>query len=173
MTSQSTRRSVLTGAALTFASGAAAGAFRTRPRTGTVTATAQQASGGKPTVVLVHGALADSAGWNDVVSRVKQAGYGHSCGGSTPRPSLRQVPFRRAHGSTGTDLHIRQEAFRGQFAGGRPPQDRRPDGRHPAPYHRRGAQRHRPAGRLHDDPAPGPDSDAVTRLIKQAGLGTR
>ena len=42
-------------------------------------ATAQASGGGshpaKPTVVLVHGAFADSSGWNDVVQRLQDAGY--------------------------------------------------------------------------------------------------
>jgi pimeloyl-ACP methyl ester carboxylesterase len=32
------------------------------------------AAGGRPTVLLVHGAFADSAGWNDVVQRLQTAG---------------------------------------------------------------------------------------------------
>ncbi|MEU2288969.1 alpha/beta hydrolase [Streptomyces sp. NPDC013178] len=33
------------------------------------------ASGGKPTVVLVHGAFADSSSWNDVIKRLRKDGY--------------------------------------------------------------------------------------------------
>jgi len=40
------------------------------------TATAQAAEdGGKPTVILVHGAFADSSGWNDVIARLEKDGY--------------------------------------------------------------------------------------------------
>lgn len=31
--------------------------------------------GGKPTVILVHGAFADSSGWNDVIARLEHDGY--------------------------------------------------------------------------------------------------
>lgn len=46
----------------------------------TMTPTAQSASSasapaGKPTVVLVHGAFADSSGWNDVAARLIDRGY--------------------------------------------------------------------------------------------------
>jgi len=33
------------------------------------------AQGSKPTIVLVHGAFADAAGWSDVISRLQQRGY--------------------------------------------------------------------------------------------------
>ncbi|WP_217146074.1 alpha/beta fold hydrolase [Streptomyces sp. AC627_RSS907] len=200
MTSNSTRRSVLTkgallataatavsGATLAFASGATAGPADRTPRTGT-SAVADHARGGKPTVVLVHGAFADSSSWNGVIGQLKRAGYpvlaaanplrglqqdaasvrsvldsvkgpvvlvGHSYGGSvisqaaagqskvkalvyiaafqpakgessaelagkfpgsTLGPNLNPVPFRQADGSTGTDLYIKQDTFRAQFA---------------------------------------------------------
>jgi pimeloyl-ACP methyl ester carboxylesterase len=198
MTSNSTRRSILTrgallatavsGATLALASGGAtAGAADKAPRPGT-SAVADHSRGSKPTVVLVHGAFADSSSWNGVISELKQAGYpvlaaanplrglqqdaasvrtvldsvkgpvvlvGHSYGGSvisqaaagqskvkalvyiaafqpdkgessaelagkfpgsTLGPNLNPVPFREADGSTGTDLYIKQETFRAQFA---------------------------------------------------------
>ncbi|MBV7699345.1 alpha/beta fold hydrolase [Streptomyces sp. TRM70350] len=85
MTNKSTRRLILTGGALlaaaasgtalTFASSGAAGAAGGAPRLDSRTTTAQHSSGGRPTIVLVHGAFADSSSWNDVVAPLKQAGY--------------------------------------------------------------------------------------------------
>jgi pimeloyl-ACP methyl ester carboxylesterase len=198
MTSNSTRRSILTksallatavsGATLSFASGGAAAEGASKaPRTDT-SAAEDHSRGSKPTVVLVHGAFADSSSWNGVISQLKQAGYpvvaaanplrglqqdaasvrsvlnsvdgpvvlvGHSYGGSviseaaagqskvkalvyiaafqpdkgessaelagtfpgsTLGPNLHPVPFRQTDGSTGTDLYIKQDAFRTQFA---------------------------------------------------------
>jgi hypothetical protein len=79
---KSTRRLILTGGALlaaatsgtapTFASSGAAGGA---PRLDSRATTAQHSSGGRPTIVLVHGAFADSSSWNDVVAPLKQAGY--------------------------------------------------------------------------------------------------
>jgi pimeloyl-ACP methyl ester carboxylesterase len=42
-----------------------------------VTATDQRSpqSGVKPTIVLVHGAFADSSSWNGVIGRLQQEGY--------------------------------------------------------------------------------------------------
>ncbi|MGW2349490.1 alpha/beta fold hydrolase [Actinacidiphila glaucinigra] len=142
----------------------------------------------KPTVVLVHGAFADSSSWNGVVTRLKHAGYlvvapanplrglasdsayvhsflksvrgpvvlvGHSYGGSviseaaadspnvkalvyiaafapdkgetvtqisdkfpggTLGETLNPVPFPLPGGGTGTDLYIKADKFRAQFA---------------------------------------------------------
>ncbi|MFD7401896.1 alpha/beta fold hydrolase [Streptomyces sp. NPDC059866] len=142
----------------------------------------------KPTVVLVHGAFADSTSWNGVISRLRHDGYpvvavanplrslsgdsaylkniladidgpivlaGHSYGGSvisnaatgnenvkalvylaaflpekgesaddlsgkfpgsTLGAALRPVPITNADGSQGTDLYIRNDKFRHQFA---------------------------------------------------------
>jgi pimeloyl-ACP methyl ester carboxylesterase len=101
---KSTRRLILTGGALlaaaasgtapTFASSGAAGAAGGAPRLDSRTTTAQHSSGGRPTIVLVHGAFADSSSWNDVVAPLKQAGYpvvaaanplrGHRTGPKTP-----------------------------------------------------------------------------------------
>jgi pimeloyl-ACP methyl ester carboxylesterase len=85
MMNKSTRRLILTGGALlaaaasgtalTFASSGAAGAVGGAPRLDSRTTTAQHSSGGRPTIVLVHGAFADSSSWNDVVAPLKQAGY--------------------------------------------------------------------------------------------------
>jgi len=41
---------------------------------GTVSAYAEEGTA-KPTVVLVHGAFADSSGWNDVIARLERDGY--------------------------------------------------------------------------------------------------
>lgn len=142
----------------------------------------------KPTVVLVHGAFADSTSWNDVIRRLRHDGHpvvavanplrslsgdsaylkdvlagiegpivlaGHSYGGSvisnaatgnknvkalvylaaflpekgesavdlsgrfpgsTLGDALRPVPVTNADGSRGTDLYIRNDKFRHQFA---------------------------------------------------------
>ncbi|MEU3297535.1 alpha/beta hydrolase [Streptomyces longwoodensis] len=142
----------------------------------------------KPTVVLVHGAFADSTSWNGVVKELRRDGYpvvavanplrslsgdsaylkdvlagingpvvlaGHSYGGSvisnaatgnknvkalvylaaflpekgesavdlsgkfpgsTLGDALRPVPFTNPNGSQGTDLYIRSDKFRHQFA---------------------------------------------------------
>jgi pimeloyl-ACP methyl ester carboxylesterase len=40
-----------------------------------VVQTATPRPGAKPTVVLVHGAFADSSGWNTVAARLLHAGY--------------------------------------------------------------------------------------------------
>lgn len=191
------RRSILGGAALTvtaatgamfaLASGSPAGASAKAPHPNTAV-TAQHTDKTQPTVVLVHGAFADSSSWNDVITQLKQHGYpvvaaanplrglhedaasvrsvldsiegpvilaGHSYGGSviseaaadrpqvkalvyiaafqpdkgessaelaarypgsTLGPTLEAIPFRRSDGSTGTDLYIKQDAFRAQFA---------------------------------------------------------
>ncbi|MFD6188901.1 alpha/beta fold hydrolase [Streptomyces sp. NPDC060275] len=146
------------------------------------------AHGPKPTVVLVHGAFADSTSWNDVIDELRHDGYpvvavanplrslsgdaaylkdvlagidgpvvlaGHSYGGSvisnaatgnenvkalvylaaflpekgesaldlsgkfpgsTLGEALRPVAVNNADGSRGTDLYIRNDAFRHQFA---------------------------------------------------------
>lgn len=69
------KRRVLTGAAAAVIAGAAFGAFAL---TGTASAHAT-AKGGthapKPTVVLEHGAFADSSSWNGVISRLRADGY--------------------------------------------------------------------------------------------------
>ncbi|MFI8485447.1 alpha/beta fold hydrolase [Streptomyces rubrogriseus] len=144
--------------------------------------------GDKPTVVLVHGAFADSTSWNGVIDKLRHDGYpvvavanplrslsgdsaylkdvlagiegpvvlaGHSYGGSvisnaatgnknvkalvylaaflpekgesavdlsgrfpgsTLGEALRPVPVTNADGSQGTDLYIRNDKFRHQFA---------------------------------------------------------
>lgn len=165
---------------------AAVGAFAF---VGTADATADNADRfPKPTIVLEHGAFADSSSWDGVIENLRHAGYpvvaaanplrgpasdaaslrallnhvkgpvvlvGHSYGGSViseaavgeanvkalvyvaaflPAPgetalgltnqfpgstlpsALDPVPFPNADGSTGTDLYIRQDAFRHQFA---------------------------------------------------------
>jgi pimeloyl-ACP methyl ester carboxylesterase len=70
-TSPSSRRSVLKSIAA--ASGLAAAAAVVP---GTAAATTRQAGHlAKPTIVLVHGAWADSSGWNDVVLRLQHDGY--------------------------------------------------------------------------------------------------
>ncbi|MFJ6630390.1 alpha/beta fold hydrolase [Streptomyces sp. NPDC091376] len=55
----------------------AAGAFAvsTGPASAAKTPPVQESKQPKPTVVLVHGAFADSSSWNGVVKRLKQDGY--------------------------------------------------------------------------------------------------
>lgn len=69
------KRRVLTGAAAAVVAGAAFGGFAL---VGTASAGAV-AKGGehepKPTVVLEHGAFADSSSWNGVISRLRADGY--------------------------------------------------------------------------------------------------
>ncbi|MFF4653816.1 alpha/beta fold hydrolase [Streptomyces sp. NPDC001380] len=192
------RRAVLTAAA---ALGAAAVAATTAATTATAAAPARPAPArpaparpaahpapARPTVVLVHGAFAESASWNGVVQRLQRDGYpviapanplrgvhtdaahlaallktvkgpivlaGHSYGGSviseaaahnhqvkalvyiaafapaegesaaelsgrfpggTLGPTLTQVTVPAPGGTTATDLYIKQDRFRAQFA---------------------------------------------------------
>ncbi|MEU7019029.1 alpha/beta hydrolase [Streptomyces sp. NPDC046203] len=186
------KRKVLTGAVAAAVAGAAFGVVAL---TGTATATADTGAtvradrdGPRPTVVLEHGAFADSSSWNGVVSRLRADGYpvvaaadplrgphddatalrglldhikgpkilvGHSYGGSViseaaandpdvkalvyvaaflPAPgesaleltgkypgstlpdTLDPVSVTRPDGTRGTDLYIRQDKFRHQFA---------------------------------------------------------
>ncbi|MFF4652162.1 alpha/beta hydrolase, partial [Streptomyces sp. NPDC001380] len=67
------RRAVLTAAAL----GAAAVAATTAATTATAAPARPAAhhAPAKPTVVLVHGAFAESASWNGVVQRLQRDGY--------------------------------------------------------------------------------------------------
>ncbi|MGV9914509.1 alpha/beta fold hydrolase [Streptomyces tendae] len=69
------KRGVLTGTAAAVVAGAAFGAFAL---SGTASADAA-AKGGKhepkPTIVLEHGAFADSSSWNGVISRLRADGY--------------------------------------------------------------------------------------------------
>ena len=48
---------------------------RRQPRSTTATEQATAGSAAKPTIVLVHGAFADSSGWNAVTQRLLDAGY--------------------------------------------------------------------------------------------------
>ncbi|MFE3904979.1 hypothetical protein ACFXPY_32935, partial [Streptomyces sp. NPDC059153] len=77
------KRRVLTGAAAAVVAGAAFGGFALA---GTAGADAV-AKGGKhepkPTVVLEHGAFADSSSWNGVISRLRGQGVPR---GAPPRP---------------------------------------------------------------------------------------
>ncbi|MER5949465.1 alpha/beta hydrolase [Streptomyces sp. NPDC001904] len=71
-------RRVLTGVGAAVAAGAAVGAFALSG-TANADADAGRSTGGKgaarPTVVLEHGAFADSSSWNGVVSRLRADGY--------------------------------------------------------------------------------------------------
>ncbi|MFJ7497310.1 alpha/beta fold hydrolase [Streptomyces sp. NPDC097727] len=182
------KRKVVTSAAAAVLAGAALAVYSL---TGTASADTS-AKGGKhgprPTVVLEHGAFADSSSWNDVISRLRADGYpvvaaanplrgphddatslrglidhikgpkilvGHSYGGSViseaaaddpdvkalvyvaaflPAPgetaleltnkfpgstlpeALDPVPVTNPDGTQGTDLYIKQDKFRHQFA---------------------------------------------------------
>jgi pimeloyl-ACP methyl ester carboxylesterase len=64
--------------------------------------------GSRPTVVLVHGAFAEFASWNDVIGRLQEQGY--------TGKTLESVPL--ADGTT--DLYIRQEEYHQQFAADAP-----------------------------------------------------
>ncbi|MFE3168959.1 alpha/beta fold hydrolase [Streptomyces sp. NPDC059224] len=184
------RRSLLATAAMgaaTVLGAAGLAAANAGPATDTDTAQNHKHQQ-KPTVVLVHGAFAESASWNGVIDRLERHGYhviapanplrglhsdaaylasvlhsvkgpvvlaGHSYGGSviseaaadnknvkalvyiaaftpdrgesaselsgkfpgsTLGATLNKVPFPQPDGSTGTDLYIRPDKFRGQFA---------------------------------------------------------
>jgi len=65
---------VLAVAGLLFASGQGGSAHAATTHTGR-TRLASDASGTKPTIVLVHGAWADSGSWNAVVFLLQRAGY--------------------------------------------------------------------------------------------------
>jgi pimeloyl-ACP methyl ester carboxylesterase len=90
----------------------------------------------RPTVVLVHGAFAESASWNGVIARLEDDGCsvvaaansfslaeGESTGelagkfpGNELGSALRPVPVRGPDGGTVDDLYIRQDRFREVFA---------------------------------------------------------
>ena len=67
-----TARLGLAGAAALLTVGLAAGTAEAAPATA---AHAGQQAATKPTVVLVHGAWADSSGWDGVIQRLEAAGY--------------------------------------------------------------------------------------------------
>ncbi|MFF7443251.1 alpha/beta fold hydrolase [Streptomyces sp. NPDC008122] len=78
------KQRVLTGAAAAVVAGAAFGAFAlTGTASAGVTTTVKAADapaqagshGPKPTIVLEHGAFADSSSWNGVISRLRTDGY--------------------------------------------------------------------------------------------------
>jgi pimeloyl-ACP methyl ester carboxylesterase len=69
------KRQVLMGAGAAAMAGIAFGAF-TLAGTASADAPAKSAQHGpKPTIVLEHGAFADSSSWNGVISRLRAAGY--------------------------------------------------------------------------------------------------
>ncbi|MFF9021221.1 alpha/beta fold hydrolase [Streptomyces eurythermus] len=100
----------------------------------------------KPTVVLEHDAFADGSGWSGVIADLRADGYpvvaagdpdvkalvyvaaflpapGETAleltgkfPGSTLPDALDPVTYRQADGTTTTDLYIRQDEFRHQFA---------------------------------------------------------
>ena len=63
--------SVFAGVILLAGTGASAG----QPGSTAITTTAQENSGPKPTIVLIHGAFADASGWSGVVTRLQDRGY--------------------------------------------------------------------------------------------------
>ncbi|GAA1844070.1 alpha/beta fold hydrolase [Asanoa iriomotensis] len=83
---ETTRRAVLAGSAALLA-GTALSAVAATP------AGASRRSGPKPTVVLVHGAFADAAGWTEVTRRLQRAGYPVLA----PANPLRGVPSDTAY----------------------------------------------------------------------------
>src|ERR671916_533330 len=88
-----------------------------------------QQNGSQPTVVLVHGAFAESASWNDVIRRLQVQGY-TTVGAANPLRSVSgDAEFVASvlealegpivlvgHSYGGTDLYIRQEEYHQQFA---------------------------------------------------------
>ncbi|MFF9490447.1 alpha/beta hydrolase, partial [Streptomyces sp. NPDC014676] len=54
---------------------AAAAFLATHPAAATGTAHHPRPAAGKPTVVLVHGAFADSSSWNGVIKNLQREGY--------------------------------------------------------------------------------------------------
>lgn len=65
----------LTAASALALAGCAAGVTGGQTPQETHTATAQEAPDGAPTIVLVHGAWADAAGWTPVIERLQDNGY--------------------------------------------------------------------------------------------------
>ncbi|MBX9396338.1 alpha/beta hydrolase [Streptomyces sp. TRM72054] len=61
--------------ALAFAAAVTAGAAMAVTPLADAAADTRSTGGGRPTVVLVHGAWADAAGWSTVVGRLQHAGY--------------------------------------------------------------------------------------------------
>ncbi len=69
------KRRVLTGAAMVLAAGAAFGASTPVASAGGDAAASPDRHGTKPTVVLEHGAFAETSSWNGVIERLRADGY--------------------------------------------------------------------------------------------------